>query len=92
LIKNGFTEEAWEQAQPMFKRVKDNNGFYEWYSLNNEPRGSGTFRGEAGVLFTAIRMFETEAKKEKIVATRTDKKAANKKQKKANKRQARQRG
>jgi hypothetical protein len=42
----------------MVKRVKDNNGFFEWYSVDNKPRGSGTFRGEAGVLFKAILMFE----------------------------------
>jgi len=65
LIKNGFMDEAYEQVQPMVKRVKDNNGFYEWYSVNNEPRGSGTFRGEAGVLFSAIVMFEEWAKKQK---------------------------
>jgi len=58
LIRYGFVAEAYEQVQPMVKRVKDNNGFFEWYSVSNEPRGSGTFRGEAGVLFTAIRMFE----------------------------------
>jgi len=58
LIVNGFAQEAYEEIQPMVKRVKDNNGFYEWYSIKNEPKGSGTFRGEAGVLFTAIRMFE----------------------------------
>jgi len=58
-------DEAYEQVQPMVKRVKDNNGFYEWYSVNNEPRGSGTFRGEAGVLFSAIVMFEEWAKKQK---------------------------
>ncbi len=62
LIKYGFVQEAYEQVQPMVKRVKDNNGFYEWYSVDNKPRGSGTFRGEAGVLFTAIRMFEEEVK------------------------------
>jgi glycogen debranching enzyme len=61
LIKNGFVEEAYEQIQPMVKRVKENNGFYEWYSVDNKPRGSGTFRGEAGVLYTAINMFETWA-------------------------------
>jgi hypothetical protein len=59
LIMYGFTAEAYEQIQPMVKRVKDNNGFYEWYSIDNKPRGSGTFRGEAGVLYTAIRMFES---------------------------------
>jgi GH15 family glucan-1,4-alpha-glucosidase len=58
LIRYGFTVEAYEQIQPMVKRVMDNNGFYEWYSVDNKPRGSGTFRGEAGVLFTAIQMFE----------------------------------
>jgi glycogen debranching enzyme len=58
LIKYGFVEEAYEQIAPMVKRVKDNNGFYEWYSRDNKPRGSGTFRGEAGVLYKAIIMFE----------------------------------
>jgi len=63
LIRYGFVKDAYEQIQPMVKRVKDNNGFYEWYSVRNEPRGSGTFRGEAGVLFKAIRMFEEYAEK-----------------------------
>jgi len=58
LIKYGYVEEAYREIQPMLRRVKDNNGFYEWYSIKNEPRGSGTFRGEAGVLYTAIIMFE----------------------------------
>jgi len=62
LIKNGFVEEAYEQMIPMVKRVKDNNGFYEWYSVDNKPRGSGTFRGEAGVLYTAILTFEEWAR------------------------------
>ncbi len=65
LIRYGFVQEAYDQVQPMVKRVKNNNGFYEWYSVNNEPRGSGTFRGEAGVLFKAIRMFEEFTEKEK---------------------------
>ena len=58
LIENGFVEEAYEHIQPMVKRVKDNNGFFEWYTVNNEPKGSGTFRGSAGVLWKAIQMFE----------------------------------
>lgn len=65
LIKYGYVQEAYEQIQPMVKRVKDNNGFYEWYSVDNKPRGSGTFRGEAGVLYTAIVMFDEWAKKQK---------------------------
>jgi len=58
LIKNGFVEEAYQQIQPMVKRVKDNDGFYEWYTVDNKPEGSGTFRGSAGVLYTAIVLFE----------------------------------
>lgn len=58
LIRHGFIEEAYEEASPMFDRVVANNGFYEWYTPANEPMGSGTFRGSAGVLYTAIEMFE----------------------------------
>lgn len=64
LIRHGFVQEAYEQIQPMVKRVKDNNGFYEWYSVDNKPRGSGTFRGEAGVLYSAIVLFENRNKEE----------------------------
>lgn len=58
LIKNGFEQEAYEQIQPMVQRVKDNDGFFEWYTIDNQPNGSGTFRGSAGVLYKAIKMFE----------------------------------
>jgi predicted phosphodiesterase len=58
LIRYGFVDEAYEHILPMVKRVKENDGFYEWYTIDNEPRGAGTFRGSAGVLFKAIRMFE----------------------------------
>jgi len=61
LVKYGFVEEAYEQMKPMVKRVKDNDGFYEWYTVKNEPEGSGTFRGSAGVLYKAILMFEEYA-------------------------------
>ncbi len=60
LIKYGFLEEAYEQLLPMTERVMKNDGFYEWYSVDNEPRGSGTFRGSAGVLWKAIGMLEKE--------------------------------
>jgi len=58
LVKYGFLEEAYEQVQPMVKRVKDNEGFYEWYTVDNQPEGSGTFRGSAGVLYKAIELLE----------------------------------
>lgn len=61
LVKNGFVKEAYEQIQPMTERVVKNKGFYEWYSINNEPRGSGTFKGSAGVLMDAIEALERTA-------------------------------
>jgi len=40
----------------MVGRLKHNNGFFEWYTVDNPPKGSGTFRGSARVLGEAIRM------------------------------------
>lgn len=62
LVKNGFIEEAFEHIQPMVKRVKDNNGFFEWYTVDNTPKGSGTFRGSAGVLYKAIELLDKSTK------------------------------
>jgi hypothetical protein len=65
LVRYGFVKEAYEQLQPMVDRVKANNGFYEWYSVDNKPSGSGTFRGEAGVLYKSIDMLYDWANKVK---------------------------
>ncbi|EAR02943.1 GH36-type glycosyl hydrolase domain-containing protein [Maribacter sp. HTCC2170] len=62
LVKNGFIKDAYEQLLPMTERVVTNDGFYEWYTKENEPKGSGTFRGSAGVLYTAILQLEEWAK------------------------------
>jgi len=59
LYRNGYKKEAYEQLKPMLKRVLDNKGFYEWYTVDNKPKGSGTFRGEAGVLYDAILLLES---------------------------------
>ncbi len=63
LVKYGFVQEAYEQLLPMTNRVVVNDGFYEWYTEKNEPKGSGTFRGSAGVLYKAIEMLEDEVEK-----------------------------
>ena len=64
LIENGFIKEAYEQIQPMTERVVKNDGFYEWYTVDNEPEGSGTFRGSAGVLYEGIRLLDQWAEQE----------------------------
>lgn len=61
MVRYGFVEEAYQQLQPMTERVVQNDGFYEWYTVNNQPEGSGTFKGSAGVLFTAINLLENWA-------------------------------
>jgi glycogen debranching enzyme len=63
LIHYGYIEQAVANLQPMIDRVEKNNGFFEWYTVNNQPKGSGTFRGEAGVLYKAILMLQEWAAK-----------------------------
>jgi hypothetical protein len=64
LIANGFIEEAYRQLLPMVERVEANAGFFEWYTVSNEPKGSGLFRGSAGVLGKAIQMLHTWAERQ----------------------------
>lgn len=64
LVRYGFVEEAYEQLLPMTKRVVENDGFFEWYTVSNEPKGSGTFRGSAGVLYKSIELLESWASSE----------------------------
>ena len=65
LVAYGFVAEAYQQLLPMVDRVVANDGFYEWYTVDNAPRGSGTFRGSAGVLYTAIEALERWAAAQK---------------------------
>jgi len=58
LIRFGLIDEAYEALEPMLQRVVKNKGFYEWYTPDNRPQGSSSFRGEAGVLWTAISQLE----------------------------------
>ena len=65
LVKNGLAQEAYDNLLPMTDRVMANDGFYEWYTVENKPEGSGTFRGSAGVLYKAIELLEEWAQKNK---------------------------
>jgi len=58
LIANGFYQEAYESLSPMLDRVIKHDGFYEWWTPSGEPKGSGKFRGSAGVLWKAIHMLK----------------------------------
>lgn len=72
LIANGFVQEAYDEVYPMLQRVVENNGFYEWYTPAGEPKGSGTFRGEAGVLFVAIEMLRDWAEQDSLPLEKAD--------------------
>ncbi len=56
LVRYGFVEEAYRELKPMVTRALEHDGFYEWWTRDNQPRGSGEFRGSAGVLGRAIEM------------------------------------
>lgn len=62
LVEHGMIAEAYEELQPMLERVVENQGFNEWYTPAGEPMGSGTFRGEAGVLYKANALLREWAK------------------------------
>jgi len=64
LVAYGYVEEAYRECLPMIERVKRNNGFFEWYTIDNRPSGSGTFRGSAGVLGKAVQMLLERAKQQ----------------------------
>ena len=56
LFAYGFIDQAYTELVPMLERVRENDGFFEWYTVDNQPRGAGTFRGSAGVLGKAIQL------------------------------------
>ena len=61
LIKEDYIAEAYRELRPMVGRVKRAGGFHEWWSRDNQPRGSGEFRGSAGVLGRAIELLQVWA-------------------------------
>ncbi|MBP1652359.1 MAG: hypothetical protein H6Q26_2516 [Bacteroidetes bacterium] len=66
LIEHGFVKEAYDELSPMLDRALIHHGFYEWYDVQTgEPKGSGDFRGEAGVLYDAITILKNWAKQQK---------------------------
>lgn len=54
LAEHGYGEAAYRELTPMLDRVLNHRGFYEWWTVDNQPKGSGMFRGSAGVLIEAI--------------------------------------
>lgn len=53
LVRHGHVADAYRVFGPMLDRSLAHGGFYEWWTLDNQPRGSGQFRGAAGVMATA---------------------------------------
>jgi len=62
LIRHGFIAEAFAELKPMTDRVVRVGDFHEWWSRDNQPRGSAQFRGSAGVLGKSIEMLQAWAK------------------------------
>jgi hypothetical protein len=64
LIRHGLVAEAYEELRPMTARVIRHGDFYEWWTRDNRPRGSGKFRGSAGVLGLAIEQLTAWARQQ----------------------------
>lgn len=66
LAVNGFVDEGYSELGPMLDRAIKDNGFFEWYDVRTgEPKGSGNFRGAAGVLHDAIQQLRQWAQARK---------------------------
>ncbi|MDN3583198.1 MGH1-like glycoside hydrolase domain-containing protein [Mucilaginibacter flavus] len=66
LISYGYVKDAYAELSPMLDRALANKGFFEWYDVQTgAPKGSGDFRGEAGVLYDAITVLKQWATKNK---------------------------
>ena len=61
MVKLGYVAGAYRQLLPMVERVPRAGGFHEWWSRTNRPRGSGNFRGSAGVLGRSIELLQAWA-------------------------------
>jgi hypothetical protein len=55
LVGHDLVREAYTELKPMAARVIQQGDFHEWWSLDNQPRGSRQFRGSAGVLGSAVK-------------------------------------
>ncbi len=64
LIDEGDIADAYREIRPMVDRVVRVGGFYEWWTPDNQPRGSAGFRGSAGVLGHDIDLLEAWAEKQ----------------------------
>ena len=58
-------QEAYDEMQPMIERFMRDGGFYEWYTRDNKPNGSPSFKGSAGVLAKAVDMLQIWAEQHK---------------------------
>jgi hypothetical protein len=61
LIDEGDIADAYREIRPMVDRVVRVGGFYEWWTPDNQPRGSAGFRGSAGELGHDIELLDAWA-------------------------------
>lgn len=65
LAAEGDAADAYREIRPMIDRVLRVHDFYEWWTPDNQPKGSSNFRGSAGTLGRAIEMLEAWADQHK---------------------------
>jgi hypothetical protein len=61
LIEVGDIADAYREIRPMIDRTVRVGGFYEWWTPDDQPRGSSGFRGSAGELGRDVELLEAWA-------------------------------
>jgi glycogen debranching enzyme len=76
LAQNGFIDESYRELGPMLDRVIKHQGFFEWWTTSNQPRGAGEFKGSAATLLQAIhelRLWANNVRASSVSTAKADK-------------------
>jgi len=62
LSDHGLLLQAYSELSPILDMVISGQGFFEYYTLAGEPRGSADYRGTAGAVLSAIESVQNQAR------------------------------
>jgi hypothetical protein len=61
MVAYGQVQTAYRELGPMLDRILRDGAFFEWYSRDGAPMGSGDFRGSAAQIAKSVDMLEAWA-------------------------------
>jgi len=66
---HGMLQEAYNELSPMLDMFLRDNDFFEYYTLEGDPKGSSQFKGSAGEIVLAIQALEQAARDPRFAQT-----------------------